>query len=258
MHYILLYYLVGILLFMTGVYLVCLRFKNFGLIDIAWGLNMVLVVLLSYKNFSVFSGPQYLLSICVFLWGMRLAAFLFIRNFGKDEDFRYREMRERWGEKANVHAFFKVFMLQGVLAFFLALPVIFALNEAPKNSSFFQVLGFLLWGFGFIWESWADQVKSNFKARAGNADKPCDEGPWMYSQYANYFGEVVLWWGIFVLSLPHEYFYIGIISPIMINFLILKVSGIPYLEEKNATRESYQEYRKRTNRFIPGPPKISA
>lgn len=249
------YYLTAIILYIIGVYFICLRFKNFSLIDIAWGLGFVLIVILSLNLNPNMSAPQYLLGICVFTWGARLSAFLFLRNFGKEEDFRYKEMRTRWGKSASIKAFYRIFLLQGSLIFVIGLPIILALNGVKSSLGFFQIAGFLIWGAGFIWESWADQVKSQFKGEPGNIDRPCNIGPWKYSQYANYFGEVLLWWGLYLISLPHDYFYLSIISPALITFLILKVSGIPYLEEKNKDRESYKEYRRVTNKFIPGKPK---
>jgi steroid 5-alpha reductase family enzyme len=249
------YYLIGVLLFFTGCFFISRRFKNYGLVDIAWGLGFVLIVLLSFKLNPEKSGSEYLLGTCVFLWGVRLSAFLFIRNFSKPEDFRYREMRRSWGSSANIQAFFKIFLLQGVLIIVIGSPIILRLNSPPSQLGFFQLLGFLLWGFGFFWESWADNEKMKFKKIEGNSDRPCTIGPYKYSQYANYFGEIILWWGLYLISLPHQYFYITLISPVLISFLILKVSGIPLLEKKNKDQPSYADYRKKTNIIFPGRPK---
>lgn len=252
MAFLIIYYLMGVLLFLTGCFLISRRFKNYALVDIAWGLGFVLIVLLSFKLNPKLSGSEYLLGTCVFLWGIRLSAFLFIRNFNKPEDFRYREMRKSWGSSANLHAFFKIFLLQGFLIFIIGLPIIIKLNSPPSQLGLFQIIGFLLWGFGFFWESWADNEKMQFKKIEGNLDRPCETGPYKYSQYANYFGEITLWWGLYLISLPHQYFYISLISPVLISFLILKVSGIPLLEEKNKNRSSYADYRKKTNLIFPG------
>ena len=255
MAFLVIYYLTGILLFLTGCFFISSRFKNFGLVDIAWGLGYVLIVLLSFKLNPDLSGSEYLLGTCVFLWGVRLSAFLFIRNFNKPEDFRYLKMRESWGESANLHAFFKIFLFQGLLIFIIGSPIILKLNSPPSQLGWFQIVGFILWGFGFFWESWADNEKMQFKKEPLNLDQPCQTGPWKYSQYANYFGEITLWWGLYLISLPHEYFYLSLVSPVLICFLILKVSGIPLLEEKNKNRPSFSEYRKKTNLIFPGRPK---
>lgn len=251
------YYITGVILFFSGIYIICLRFKNYALIDIAWGLGFILLVFLGMKQSEYLSAPQYLISTCIFLWGVRLSSYLFLRNFGKPEDFRYLQMRIKWGKYANVHAYFKVFMLQAVLVCVIGLPIIFKFYEEPTRLGPFQIAGFILWGFGFIWESWADQEKSKFKSIVGNKERPCDTGPWRYSQYANYFGEVVLWWGIFLISLPSQYFYLSLVSPALITFLILKVSGIPFLEEKNSKKENYQAYRSKTNKFFPWKPRTT-
>ncbi len=255
MAFIISYYLLAVMLFMTGCFLISSRFKNFGLVDIAWGLGYILIVLLSFKLNNHQSGTEYLLGTCIFLWGIRLSSFLFIRNFSKPEDFRYSQMRESWGKTANLQAFFKVFLLQGLLIVIISSPIILRLNSSPIQLGLFQLIGFLLWGFGFFWESWADNEKMQFKKNPENIDRPCTTGPWRYSQYANYFGEITLWWGLYLISLPHQYFYLSLISPVLISFLILKVSGIPLLEKKNKERPSYSEYKKKTNLIFPGRPK---
>ncbi len=126
----------------------------------------------------------------------------------------------------------------------------------PGNNNPFYYLGLLVWITGFVFESVADaQLKNFIKTKKGKDKKIMDEGLWKYSRHPNYFGEVTMWWGIFLISVGTNYWPITIISPVTITYLILKVSGVPLLEKKYQDDPDFKKYAIRTSIFFPLPPK---
>jgi steroid 5-alpha reductase family enzyme len=116
-------------------------------------------------------------------------------------------------------------------------------------------LGVAIWIIGFYFEAVGDYQLSKFKKDPTNKGKIIQTGLWRYTRHPNYFGEVVLWWGIFLIAVNSPNGLIGIIGPLTITFLILKVSGIPMLEEKYEGRADFGAYKNRTSKFFPLPPK---
>ena len=188
-------------------------------------------------------------------WGIRLSTFIHYRNHGKEEDARYRKWRESWGKHPHLGAFFQVFMLQGVLLFVISLPIAAAASSSRTAFGAAEIMGALMWLAGFAIEAIADGQKSGFKREPANRDRLMMTGLWRYSRHPNYFGEVLLHWGFFVIALGDPANAWTIIGPITITFLILKVSGIPLLEENYRKRPDFAEYARRTSRFIPLPPR---
>lgn len=238
---------IALFILMNIAFIICVKQNNFGLIDIVWGLCFVTIACASVKTLSWYN---ILILTAVLCWGFRLSIYLAKRNLGHDEDYRYKKMREGWGDSPNLNAYFRVFMLQGCLSFIISLPFWFAL----KNNYYFTVwnlaFGLAIFAFGLIWESWADKTLQDFKANPDNKGRVCNDGPWKFSRHPNYFGEILLWWGMYIACFnPHELW--TIIGPITIHFFILKVSGVPMLEEKLKKNPKYAEYIESTNSLIP-------
>ncbi|MEO1411306.1 MAG: DUF1295 domain-containing protein [Bacteroidota bacterium] len=224
--------------------------KDNGIMDVAWGLGFVLISWAVYFNFGYPSGL--LIPIIVTIYGLRLSVHIFVRNLGKGEDWRYANWRREWGKTVVIRAFFQVFLLQGCCMWIIALPLLPVENNASNTYLFFlPYVGLVLWLIGFLWESIADWQLLSFKQRPNNREKILTSGLWAYSRHPNYFGEVTLWWGIFLLSLPHSTWWIAILGPLLITFLISRVSGVPMLEAKYRDNPRYQEYVANTNALIP-------
>ena len=220
--------------------------KDYSLVDIAWGLGYV--VLATWVCFFRSEAGHLLLFLMVGLWGLRLGIYLLIRNRRQGEDWRYVKMKKEWGTQVGLHAFFKIFMLQGTLMWIIALPI---MQLSFERSIILQSIGFLLWLFGFLWESIADWQLFQFKSDIGNKGKIMTKGLWRYSRHPNYFGEIVLWWGIFLFVIPYSDSWFILLSPITITWLLLRVSGVPMLEKKYKDNKSYQQYVKSTNAVFP-------
>lgn len=235
--------------------------KNNGLIDIAWGSGIVVSAIASLFISNEFNILKIVITIITVFWGLRLSSYLFVRNFNKPEDYRYQKMRNKWQTKLKTKAFFKVFLLQSVLNYLIGLPVILTnLQIGYINSSLSSlvlIIGVTIFMIGFIIESLADYQLKKFKNDSKNKGKILTSGLWKYSRHPNYFGESLLWIGIFIVSQAQLSLFslIGIISPILITLFVRYVSGVPILERRYKDNLEYQEYAKKTAIFIPLPPK---
>jgi steroid 5-alpha reductase family enzyme len=130
------------------------------------------------------------------------------------------------------------------------------ISPTPAHFTGLDILGFLVWVAGFSFEAVADWQLARFKADPANRGKVMNRGLWGYSRHPNYFGETLIWWGLFLIALATPLGWWAIISPVVITFLLLKVSGVVLLEKDIAERRpEYLEYLKTTSAFIPWFPK---
>jgi len=245
----------AVLLYMTVWFVAALLRKRNDIADVAWGLGFVLTGLVSLAAAGEYAPRGLLATGLVAIWGVRLALHIFLRNRGKGEDPRYRKWREEWGRWFLPRSFLQVFMLQGALLVLVATPLIFV-NAAPASPlSWIDGLGALVWLAGFFFETVGDLQLSRFLRDPANRGKLMTGGLWRYTRHPNYFGEVTLWWGIWLLAAAVPNGWATVIGPLAITFLILKVSGIPMLEERYEGRADFQEYKRRTSAFFPLPPR---
>ena len=221
--------------------------------DIAWGIGFI-VTAVSAMVFTENVTPRGLLITCiVVLWGVRLSSHVFLRNLGKQEDPRYRKWRKDWGKHAVIRAFFQVFLLQGVLIIIISLPVTIAITAERSPLSLLDILGVCIWFVGFAFETVGDYQLMRYKRNPANQGKIMTQGLWRYTRHPNYFGEVALWWGVYLIAVSVPLGWATILGPITITCLILKVSGIPLLEERYKDNPEFQMYKRRTSAFFPLP-----
>jgi len=240
-----------VFVYMTALFLVAQIIKNNSIADIGWGIGFILIAVAGMIASGIYSPRQLLLSAMILCWGLRLAGYIFIRNKGKGEDYRYRQWREEWGKHIIWRSFLQVFMLQGFLMLLIALPLI-VVNAFPANNiTWIDSVGCFVWCVGFYFEARSDYQMMQFKKEPGSKGKIMTRGLWKYSRHPNYFGEALLWWGIFIVSISAGHWWISIISPLLITFLLLKVSGVVMLEKKYEGNAEFEDYAKRTNAFIP-------
>jgi steroid 5-alpha reductase family enzyme len=226
--------------------------KNNAVVDIAWGLGFVLVAWFTFMLSSM-TIINYVITIIVSLWGLRLGYYLFKRNWNKAEDYRYVEMRKSWLKYPLLQAYLKVYMLQMLLMYIISLSIIF-INNSNSNLGLLAYLGIFVWIIGYFFEVVGDYQLKKFVSNPLNKGHIMKTGLWKYTRHPNYFGEAVMWWGIYLLAL-NAGGYLTIISPLLINFLLVFVSGVPLLEKKYKDNLEFQEYAKVTSIFIPMPPK---
>lgn len=246
-----------IVVLMVVTWLISVVIKDASIVDIIWGFGFVLVAWASFVTGDGFDARKWLITLLASAWGLRLSIYLFIRNHGKGEDYRYRAMRKRWGPRFPVISLVTVYGLQGLLMFVISMPLQVAqLSGMPDHLTVLDYAGAAIWLVGFAFESISDLQLARFKADPANAGKVMNRGLWRYTRHPNYFGDAVLWWGLFVIALARWENALVVFSPIAMTILLTRVSGVPLLEASlKRRREGYAEYVANTSSFIPLPPK---
>jgi steroid 5-alpha reductase family enzyme len=241
-----------LLSYMTLLFLLALWLRDNSIVDVAYGLAFVLIGWSAYLGYGSGQPRQQLLLALVTIWGLRLAGHIYLRKRGEQgEDFRYRQWREEWGKTFVWRSYLQVFMLQGAVIFLVSLPLLLVLDRPGGGLGLLDLLGTLVWLTGFLFEAVGDWQLLRFKREPANRGAIIQSGLWRYTRHPNYFGEAVLWWGLLLIALGSPLGAVAIISPLLINFLLLKVSGIPMLEAKYAGDPEFEAYRMRTNAFFP-------
>lgn len=239
--------------YMTAWFIVSIIKKRNDVADIAWGIGFPLMAWVSFA-LSSYSLRAVIINALISIWGIRLASHIFARNKNKPEDARYAAWRKEW-KHFYLRSFFQVFMLQGLFLYLIALPAMFANLKADTSFGLLGVVGIAIWVLGFIFESVGDKQLAKFIKDPANKGKIMQSGLWKYTRHPNYFGEVTMWWGIFVIALGIPNAAYTIIGPLTITTLILFVSGVPLLEKRYQGNAEYETYKKKTSVFIPLPPK---
>lgn len=223
-----------------------------SIVDMVWGLGFVVLALYLYFRVGDFNLNKSLVTLLVTLWGLRLTYYITKRNWGKGEDFRYVNFRKKWGNHwSRLKAFLQVYLLQMTMLIIIASSFVNTIVYGQNHHIFLQILGIVIWIIGFSFECIADYQLKVFKSNPENKSKLLTSGLRAYTRHPNYFGESLLWWGIWILCLRTPYAWLTIISPITITVLVRFVSGVPLLEEHYAHREDYQIYAQKTPVFIP-------
>lgn len=237
------------------VFLIGRRAKKHDLIDVFWGLGFVLSALLAWLlgHRSALASCLSLLTLC---WGLRLSLYLAHRNIGKEEDFRYRAMRQKWPRRFERIMFLRIYLLQFALNALIGFPVVYTNLQPAGQTNWLWIPGLIAWLIGFLFEVVGDEQLRRFKRRPENRGQLMTGGLWRWTRHPNYFGEALLWWGIFLISLSAgmDRFWL-VFSPLTITLLLRFVSGVPMLEKKYAGRADWEAYRRRTSIFFPRPPK---
>jgi len=245
---------------MTAWFVVALIRKDNSVADIAWGLGFVLVTATTFFFLRTSFFLPVLVSSLVAAWGLRLSFHIFRRNRNKGEDPRYAEWRRKWGRSFLWRSYLQVFLLQGLFLLVISSPVILVntyrweLPPGPQGS-FIWLAGALLWCVGFFFEAVGDAQLARFKKDPANKGRIMDRGLWRYTRHPNYFGESLMWWGLFLIALEFPYGWTTIVSPVLITFLLVKVSGVPLLEKRYRGRPDFEAYARRTSAFVPWFPK---
>jgi steroid 5-alpha reductase family enzyme len=224
--------------------------RNVGLVDIFWSL-FFLVAAAVYAGAGIDARGLVVLVLAA-LWGGRLAGYLARRNWNAEEDRRYREIRARNEPNFAVKSLYLVFGLQAVLAWLISAPLFAAFRGSPELGVL-DFAGMAIVTFGILFEAIADWQLTRFKTNPANTGKVMDLGLWRYTRHPNYFGECCVWWGFWLIAVAAGGAWTAF-APLLMTFLLLRVSGVMLLEKDiGERRPGYREYVQRTNAFFPGP-----
>lgn len=228
--------------------------RNVGLVDVAWPLFFLAGAIVFAAIAPGTGARRWLALALVAVWALRLAIHLAARNWSAPEDHRYRAIRERNEPGFAWKSLYLVFGLQAALAWIIAAPLAAAIASAVPIGTL-DILGAALALGGIAFEAIADAQLARFKVDPANAGRVMDRGLWRTSRHPNYFGECCVWWGFYLVALAAGGAW-TVFSPLLITFLLLRVSGVTLLEKDIAERRpGYRDYVARTNAFVPGPPR---
>ncbi|QMS85329.1 DUF1295 domain-containing protein [Candidatus Xianfuyuplasma coldseepsis] len=229
-------------------FIVATIIKNNSIVDIGWGLGYVVTVWILYAIYQPQSWLVLVLNIMVSLWGLRLFYYILKRNVFQEEDFRYKNWRKAWGKYVIPRAFVQVFMLQGFFMYVIGSSAFYAnVNDVTWNP--LSIIGMGVFLLGYLYEVVGDaQLKAHIKHHKGTL---MTTGLWKYTRHPNYFGESVLWFGIFMTAWLSGVPWFFVIGPLTIT-LILYFISTPLLEERMQKKDGWQAYVATTNKFFPG------
>lgn len=244
---------------MAVLWLLSLKLRNASIIDAFWGPVFALILGVVAWRAGFGHWRAFLLAGMVGAWALRLGIHLGRRQFGHPEDARYAAFRRADGPTFWWRSFFKVFMLQAVLAWGLSLPLQAAcVAIGPAAVTPWDAMGVLAWGLGLVLETIADSQLTRFRTRRGSTEEILDQGLWRYSRHPNYFGESLLWWGFGGVAAAATSAWWVWLAPAGMTYLLLRVSGVTLLEEGLIARKpAYGDYVARTSAFVPWPPRRS-
>jgi steroid 5-alpha reductase family enzyme len=231
--------------------------RDASVVDPFWGAGFAIAAWFLLVRSGGETIRALLVPVLVTLWGVRLSLYLLWRNWGEVEDYRYREMRARNPRWFPLRSLATVFGLQAVILWFVSLVLYRPIAaRGPAGITLLDVAGVCVFGVGLLFESVGDLQLARFRANPENRGRVLDSGLWRYTRHPNYFGDALVWWGLFLigLSVPGGWWALG--SPVLMTALLMKVSGVALLEVKlRETRPQYREYMARTSAFFPLPPR---
>lgn len=234
-------------------WLASLARRDVSLVDRAWSLFIAGAALVYFVLLPA-PGPRGAWLVALALaWALRLSLYITARNWGHGEDRRYQAIRARNLPNFAVKSLVLVFALQAVLAWLVSAPF-FAGMAGTGALGGLDAAGLALAAFGIVFEAVADAQMARFKGDAANRGQVMDRGLWRYSRHPNYFGDALAWWGFALFGVASGAPF-TVLGPILMTYLLLKVSGVALLEKTIAERRpQYADYIARTSAFIPWPP----
>ena len=250
--------------YFTAIFIYAQILKNNSIVDIGWGMGFVIgswVTLLTTETPTLLS---YLVVAFITVWGVRLSVRLFRRNWGKPEDFRYAQWRQEWGKNVVITAFFRVFMIQGLINFIVGSAAYSTIRYNTFSGgidSIFVYGGLLIALIGLYFEVVGDeQLRKNIEENKRKGTKSLIQtGLWSITRHPNYFGEILIWVGLYVVGFTllftqavHPLYYgLLIISPLLMSIVLIKIST-PLLEKNMEKYAGWDEYSKRVPMIFPG------
>jgi len=250
---------IGLVVLLVGfgaAWLVSLALRDASVVDPLWGPAFAVVAWVYALTGEAPPARRWAVVGMVTLWGVRLGVHLWLRNHGVGEDFRYRAMRARAPRAFPWVSLVTVFWLQAAIAWMVSVPLWGALRPArPTSLTALDLAGLAVFAVGLTIETVADLQLARFRRDPSRRGTVLDGGLWRYSRHPNYFGDAVVWWGLWLPAAAVGAWWTAV-GPALMTFLLVRVSGVALLEKTLArTKPQYREYVRRTSAFVPWPPR---
>ncbi|GAA5032664.1 DUF1295 domain-containing protein [Terrabacter aeriphilus] len=236
---------------------IALRVGKQAVIDVTWGLGFVAIALTAFATSGGHGDAlrRWLALLLTAVWGLRLAGHIFSRSRGKGEDPRYEAMMERADGNPNVYALLHIYLPQGLIMWFVSLPVQIAMF-VEGGLAWVLWIGVLLWAVGFFFETVGDLQLTRFRNDPSNKGTVLDTGLWRYTRHPNYFGDASVWTGLFLVAASAWPGVLIVLSPAVMVWNLYGGTGKKLLEKDIGDRRpDYADYVRRTSGFFPWPPK---
>jgi steroid 5-alpha reductase family enzyme len=236
---------------------VSVAIRNVAFVDSLWSLFFLIAAVAFAAAAWPLSARGLLVTVLVAVWALRLSIYITARNWGEPEDHRYQKIRANNEPGFAFKSLYIVFGLQGVLAWFIAMPLLPAIMN-PGDIGPLEIVAGALWLLGFVFEAGGDYQLARFKSDPSNKGRVLNTGLWRYTRHPNYFGDFCVWWAFYLFAVAAGGWW-TVLSPVLMSLLLLKVSGVALLEKTiTERRPEYADYIRRTNSFFPGLPKSTS
>lgn len=247
--------LVFLAVLQTATFAVGHRIGRYNVVDVAWGLGFVGVAWIGVLIGGGDPLRNWLLTILVTVWGLRLTWHMYVKSKGRGEDPRYVDLLERSGGNGLGTIARKIFGIQGVSQWFVSLPL--QVSAVSESTGLLPILalGTLLWIVGVSFEAIGDAQLRKFKSDPANKGKIMDRGLWAWTRHPNYFGDSSVWWGLWLIAASAWPGVLTILSPVAMTYFLVYATGARLLEKTMSRRPGYPEYQRRTSYFLPRPPR---
>src|SRR6185437_8302941 len=231
------------------------RAGRYNVVDIAWGMGFVAVAAVAAVLGSGDLFRRVVLLALTAIWGLRLAGFLYVKTTGKGEDPRYRDLLK--GDFGAGKVIRKIFVVQAAATWFVSVPVQLSATLGPTPPALMPVMvgGAIVWAIGLSFEVVGDYQLRAFKADPANNGAIMDRGLWAWTRHPNYFGDATVWWGLWLVSIAGWISLSTVLSPILMTYFLVYVTGGKLTEKYMRNRAGFSEYCSRTSFFVPRPPR---
>ena len=248
----------ALLIYVLVLWVLSVPLRDASIADIGWGPGFAIVAWIGLGIGEGNHARRLLLAVLVSAWGLRLGGYLLIRKLTeRREDRRYSGLRQRYGRNFPLASIVVVFLFQGAVLWFVALPIQVAVAQHAALGPL-DWAGVALWTVGVFFEAVGDRQLRCFKADPANKGQVMDRGLWRYTRHPNYFGDFLVWWGIFLIALSAGDAWWTIVGPIVMSVALIRVTGKGMLERFMIKRPGYADYVERTSGFIPFPSRRSS
>jgi steroid 5-alpha reductase family enzyme len=240
---------------MTALWVVQVRTRDAGIVDVGWAIEIALVATLYAALADGDVQHRALAALLASIWGWRLGLYLLVdRVLGKDEDGRYRTLRTKWGQDANRN-FFLFFQFQALFVVFFSVPYLLIAFDPADGLGVLEWAGIGVWTMGNAGAMTADRQLARWRTDPANQGRTARSGLWSWSRHPNYFFEWVTWCGVALVASAAPWGWMAWIVPAGLLILLFRVTGIPATEAQAlASRPDYAQYQRTTSVFVPRPP----